>query len=564
MKKLISSRFGILLLVIVLAGINYMVSFFPARLDLTAEQRYTLSKPTKRMLMDLPAPVTITVFLKGEFPAGFRKLANSAEDMLRSFKEYGRGNFSFRFVQPGEGMEEDAKAAFLDSLRMMGLNPLNVKAQAKEGEGSDQRLVYPGALISYEDRVYPVDLLQGLSSNEGLNTLNSAEALLEYKFAGAIEKVLRDSVPIIAYATGNGEIEDARVEDLTNVLLNNYYPQKIDLNATSYIPDEVGVLLIVKPTIAFTESEKLKIDQYLMGGGKVVMALDPLNAEFDSLQRAQSDFIAFDRGLNLQDQLFKYGIRINPDLVQDIQSDKVPLVVGVVGGKPQMELIPFPYFVQLNGTQHPISKNLDKVLSYFPSSIDTVTAPGVSKTMLLTTSKNARALQTPAIVSLNSVKKEEDLATFIKPDIPVGVLAEGAFPSMFTNRLPKATADSLKAMNRPFRTTAAPGATLVVLSDGDIFLNHVNNQEGPLPMGVNPYTRYPFANKEFFQNMMEYLVSRSGILETRSKDFTLRLIDAKKAEQERTYWQLFNIALPVALMIALIAVFQWRRKKKYN
>ncbi|HEY8388804.1 MAG TPA: gliding motility-associated ABC transporter substrate-binding protein GldG [Parasegetibacter sp.] len=564
MKKKSTAQY-IFLAALSLVVINYVISFFNFNIDLTKEKRFTLSQPTRQLLMSLEEPVEVTVLLKGEFPAGFKKLANSTTALLRDFKQHGRANFQFRFLSPAEDLNDSTRVAFIDSLAWLGLQPTNVKAQTKKGEGEENRLVFPGAVIRYKDRVIAVDLLEGQSSLEGVNALNNAEALLEFKFANAIQKIIREEVPAIAYAIGHGQSLDYNMKSLFDALKSDYYVDTVNIRTQPFIPQDFQAVLIIKPVEEFTESDKLKIDQYIMRGGKVMWMIDNLYAELDSLQRAQSDFVAFDRGLNLTDLLFKYGVRINPDLVQDLQSDQVPIVIGTMGGKAQIQPIPFPYFVQLNGAvDHPVSRNLDKILSYFPSSIDTVGAQGIKKTVILHTSVNARRLSTPAMVSLNSLKTEEDLNTFREQNIPVGVLLEGRFNSLFANRISRAAADSLSAMGLPFRSAADTPTAMVVIADGDIAQNQVSRNEGPLPMGMNPYTRYPFANKEFVMNTIEYLVGNTGILETRSKDYTLRLLNKKKIEEEKTGWQLLNILAPVLLITLAGGIFQFVRKQKYQ
>lgn len=302
-----------------------------------------------------------------------------------------------------------------------------------------------------------------------------------------------------------------------------------------------------------------------MHGGKIIWMIDNLFAEMDSLMRKQSDFIAFDRGLNLDDQLFRYGVRINRDLVQDLQSDKIPQVVGSYGGQPQIELLPFPYFPLLTNTSgHPIAKNLDNVLSIFPNSLDTIKTAGVAKTILLTTSANARTLSTPAIVSLNSLKTEEDVKTFNRPNIPIAVLLEGKFNSLYSNRVSATTADSFsRVYGQPILATSKQ-TEMIVISDADIVSNVVTPSEGPKPMGFNQFTQQTYANKEFLLNSLEYLVNPSGILETRSKDFTLRLLDPKKVEEGRTMWQLVNVALPVILVAIFGFIYQFLRRRKYQ
>jgi gliding-associated putative ABC transporter substrate-binding component GldG len=317
---------------------------------------------------------------------------------------------------------------------------------------------------------------------------------------------------------------------------------------------------------AFTDAQKLKIDQYVMRGGRVVWMLDNLYASLDSLQRSEGSFIAFDLGLNLEDMLFRYGVRINRDLVQDLQNDGIPSVIGQMGDKPQIEVLPWPYYPLLrhNG-QHPIAKNMDYVLSKFPQSIDTIRAPGIRKTILLSTSPAARSLPTPARVEWESIRTQEDLASFNVPSIPVAVLLEGRFSSLYANRIGRAQADSLQVVQgTPFMSASTSEGKMVVVADGDLALNDVSQQDGPLQMGMNAYTRQQYANRSFLLNTLEYLTDSTGILETRSKDYTLRLLDDKRVEAERLQWQLMDIVAPMLLMLLFIAAWQFWRKRRFG
>lgn len=570
MNKFIASKYWWIYLLILLVGINYLSSLVHFRLDLTQEKRYTLSAPTKRILKDLDDQVSITVFLDGEMPAGFKKLRQTTSEMLQEFREIAKANLQFRFVRPGD--TSDSSSLSIDSLMRLGLKPTNVRVQAKEGEGEEQRYLFPGALVSYQDRIVPVDFFEGTKTASGdyttaLNSLNSAEALLEYKLINGIQKISTDSVPVVGYLLGNGETFSPNVSDLVeNTLRANYGFSFVPIDSFPLIPPVFNALVIVKPTIPFTERQKLKLDQYVMHGGKIIWLIDRLYAELDSLMRSKSDFVAFDRGLNLDDLLFKYGTRINPDLVQDLQADELPMVVGNVGNQPQMELVPFPYFPLLTpNPNHPITSNLDQVLSIFPNSIDTVEAPGIKKSILLYSSERGKRLVTPAIVSLNSVKTEEDLKTFGAKYVPVAILLEGKFSSLFSNRISTATRDSLNNYyQQPFLNESASDNKMLVVSDADIVSNVVTQKEGPLYMGYNQFTRQQFANKNFILNALEYMLNPSGILETRSKDFTLRLLDYKKVEEEKFKWQLINIGLPIVLILFFGLIYQALRKRKYQ
>jgi len=567
MNNLLGSKYWWLYSLLGLVVLNYLASVYHYRLDLTQEKRFTLSKPTVKLLRSLNDRVSITVFLEGNMPAGFRKLSASTKELLQDFKEYSKSNITYKFMKAGEGMNDSVREAFFLKLDSLGLRPTNINVRAKEGETNEQRMIYPGALISYKDREVAIDLLQGQNMAGGASTsLNNAEALLEYKFAHSIEKITADSVPLVGYLIGNGEPLTYNFVDLIDRTLKlNYRFAFFPLDKAYFIPSEFNAIVIVKPTLQFSDRDKLKIDQYIMRGGKVIWLIDNLYAEMDSLRRKQTDFIAFDRGLNLSDQLFKYGVRINLDLVQDLQCDKIPMVVGNYGGQPQVQLIPWPYFPLLSSSpEHPISKNLGNVLSIFPNSIDTVITPGIKKTILLSTSSSSRTLSTPAIVSFNSAKTEEDLRTFNRASIPVSFLLEGKFQSLFTNRLPGNLSDTLSNVyHQPFLPSSTENK-MIVVADADIVSNVVTQEQGPLYMGYNQFTQLQYANKDFFLNCMEYLVNPSGIMKTRAKDYTLRLLDPKKIEQEKIFWQFVNIGVPVLLVIIFGLIYQPLRKRKYS
>jgi len=560
------SKYWWVILLVAVVLINYIASLLHYRVDLTAEKRYTLSAPTKNLLGNLSDRVSIDVFLAGDLPADFRNLRNRAEELLQEFRENGRNTINYRFRKPGEGLDDTARQNLLLYLDRLGIRPTNVRVQTKAGESQEERLVYPAALISYNDRVMTVDLLQGQDMSGGIQSLNNASALLEYKFANAIQKLTQDAPAVIGYLTGNGEPLSYNVYDLIERTLRPSYGFGfVPIDSVPVIPQEFDALLIVKPTSAFSDRQKLKIDQYIMHGGKVIWMIDNLYAEMDSLMRTQSDFVAFDRGLNLDDQLFKYGVRINQDLVQDLQCDKLPLAVGNFGDQPQLQLVPWPYFPLLNSySGHPIAKNMNAVLSIFPNSIDTVTAEGIRKTVLLATSGNSRTLKTPAIVSLNSVQTEDDIKTFNQRNIPIAVLLEGRFASLFGNRISTAMADTLKNVyKQAYLPAAATENKMIVIADADIAANVVTQNEGPLEMGTNQFTKMQYANRDFLLNSIEYLTNSSGILAARSKTVVLRLLDPGKIENEKTKWQLVNVGLPVLLILAFAFIYQAIRNKNY-
>jgi len=544
-------------------AINLFASLVHKRIDLTNEKRFTISSPVKKILGSLDEEVEVEVFLKGEMPSGFKKLSASAAELLQEFKEYANGKIRFKVLSADDQMP-GASVTYADTLSSLGIIPINLKVQLKAGEQS--QYVYPAALVRYKDRMLPVNLYSGTKTLITPPELNNAEALLEYKFADAIYKVTQNHKPLVAYSVGNGEPTGINTYDLVgNVLKKNYSLFMLNISTQPVIPDTFRLLMIVKPTIPFSESEKLKIDQYVMRGGKVIWFIDRLEAEMDSLQ-VKNQVVAFDRNLNLEDLLFRYGVRINPDLLMDLQCDFLPFSVN---GKDQFEFLHWNYFPLFESKQNSvINRNVGLVAGRFVNSIDTVGTPGINKTILLNSSANARTIETPALISAEENRNAPQDDAYRKKDIPAGVMLVGKFTSLYKNRVSQAVMDTLNQYNTPFLTQCIRDNKMIVIADGDIVLNGVS-QEKPLPMGVNSYTvgtqyEYQFANKEFVENSLEYLVNNVGLSEARAKDYTLRLLDPKKTVAQRTAWQIINLPLPLLLIIIGGIIYQWWRRKKYS
>jgi ABC-2 type transport system permease protein len=568
MKNIWSNKkWSWVLLVAALVLVNALASLLHFRADLTTEKRYSLSAPTKTLLRGLDSTVYIDVLLEGsDLPAVVRKFRNAVSEFLFEAKQAAGNKLQVRFINPyADAADTAATRRLEDSLQTyFGLNAVLFNAPEKVGDELEVKKLIHGAVVRYGDRRFGVDFLKGARSfgteAEQLAELyNNVEASLEYNFASAIQKLTAAQKPVVAYALGHGEEWGYRVDDAVRTLIDNYAFDTLNLKAVPYIPKEIGALVILKPTIPFTDNDKLKIDQYVMNGGKVLWMVDNMYAEFDSLYQS-GGFVAFDRGLNIEDLLFNYGVRINQSLLQDMQADQLPQVSGEGEGQ-QRRLVTWPFFPVLNGTSHPISKNLDGVRSMFPTTIDTVAATGINKTFLLRSSPNARVLQAPARIDFEFYQIAPDERLFTQKSVPVAVLLEGNFRSLYTGRVPRAVADSFAAAGVPVQYKST-GGKMIVVADGDIALNQYSQFTGPLPMGRNLYTQYTFANKDFFLNSIEYLVNPSGILETRAKEYTLRLLDPRRVKAEKTTWQLINVALPIGLIVLFgWAYQQWRRRK---
>ena len=564
-SKIWKSKFWLLITIILLGVLNWLVSQYHTRIDFTNEKRFTLSAPTKKVLQKLDDVVQVDVFLKGDFPSGFKKLANSTNELLSEFKEVAGKKLQYRFISPDENVE-GTNVAWVDTLSALGFYPINLTSQIKEGQ--QQQNIYPVAFVHYKDNIAPVMIYQGKTKAITYPEINSAEAMMEFNFISAIDKVTAKDKPTLIYSAGNGEPVDARTYDLTeNLLKPNYKFQPVNLHVIPRIPDLVKVLMIVKPAVPFSDEEKFKIDQFVMRGGKLILFTDKLNAELDSLQSKKGEVIAYDRGLELNDLLFKYGARINSDLVMDLQCDFLPFDVN---GNGQFELLPWNYFpVFETKSNHVINKNLGFVSGRFVNSVDTVDAEGIKKTILLSSSPNSRTIATPALISVLENVKEPENEKFKKSNIPVAVLLEGKFQSLFSNHLSQAMSDSLQQYGATFLPQCIADNKMIVVADGDMVLNSVIKGNRPIQMGMNPYTygsqqEFAFANKDFLQNCLDYLVNSSNLSEAKAKDYTLRLLDKKKVEAQKSIWQLINIVVPVILVLLFAFVFQFIRKRKYT
>lgn len=555
----------IVMLAIILVFVNILAARFHSSIDLTREKRFTLSDATKNMLKATKDPVVVDVFLTGDLPAGFKKLREATREKLQSFKNYAGANLIFRFTDPFENADELAKKKIMEDLYKKGVEP--VELNVKDKRNSSSQIIFPYALVRYNGREAAVRLLDNHFGMSPLQVLNYSESLLEYKLASTIHKLQSNGKKKIAYVMGNGEPLGSQTFDLLNTLSKIYWVDTIGLQDNYKISERYEAIIINKPTLPFTDKDKFKIDQYVMRGGKVLWAVDPLNTPIDSLQKT-GQFITTDLGLNLDDQFFKYGVRVNYDLIEDaVQCNPVPLITGTLSdGQPQMELRPWTFLpVFIPTSKHPIVNNMDAIMGRFVSSIDTIEKTGNTKTILLESSQYSRSDPSPVRVSLNMIKFNPELKFFNKPYRPAAVLIEGQFNSVFKGRIAPSFLATLKdSIKYEFKAATDTTNKMIVISDGDIFINDMSQTSGVEEMGYWRYTRNLFANKSFLLNCMEYLTDPNSMLEARSKDLKLRLLDAQRIETERTKWQIINILLPVALILVFASCYFFFRKRKYE
>lgn len=537
---------------------NILGNAFFTHFDLTEDKRFTLTKPTVELLESLDDVVYVDVLLEGEFPAGFKRLQRSVREMLTDFRSQS-GFIEYNFTDPSIGSVEDINARRTE-LAKDGIVPTNLTI--KSTEGREEKLIYPYAKVIYKGRTAIVDLLdeeaRGANPEEKLNTSISD---LEYKFANALHKLQIGAKEIIGFTVGHGELNELERKDLVRNLRAYYEVGTFNLDSATYIPQDVKTLIVAKPKLPFSDRDLFLMDQYVMNGGKVIWLIDPLNVEMDSM-RAAGGYVARDYPLNLNDILFRYGARVNPDLVLDLQCSRIPMVIDQKGTQ---ELFKWYYHpIVIPTSDHPMVKNLDGINLYFPASIDTIkTRTPVKKTILLTSSDRSKIQPNITRLNFEILRYGEELAnSFDKKNIPVAVLLEGEFPSFFENRVTEEMKESLSQISQDFKTVSAPTRMLVV-SDGDIARNLVTMRGEVMPLGYNQFERFQFANKDFLLNAVEYLRDDNGIIEARGREVKLRLLDTQKAEAEQLKWQLINIGVPLLFLLAFGLVFNWVRKNRF-
>ncbi len=561
--KYVSRGLQFALATALLVFVNLLATYLPGRLDLTEERRFTLTAATERILRSVDEPIYVDVLLEGEFPAGFARLRTSTEEMLRDFASV-NGNVDYGFTDPSAGTPEEANTV-RKQLAESGLKPVNFQVQSAEGRS--ERLLWPYAIVTYANERVAVNLLENNIPGQSPDVaVNNSVSLLEYKLANAIQKLLRVRRPLIALVVGHGELAPLQIRDLTNTLSPYYSVGRVNLDTLYTVgPEQIGALIVADPRAPFSERAKFVLDQYIMRGGRVLMMLDKLRVNLDSL-RGRLEFIPGDHPQNLDDLLFKYGIRIEPNLVLDLQSTRIPVVTGQVGNAPQFELRAWPYHVLATPSpEHPITKSLQPVQLYFPSEIDTTvrTKTAVRKSVLLSTTGNALVRYSPARVSLEDVRYSLERERFNKGPIPLAVLLEGKFTSLYENRLGSDFAAGLAAIGQEFRASGE-GAKLIVVADGDIAKNAVDpEQDAFRPLGYNEFEEYVFDNRDFLVNAIEYLLDDSGVITARNREVKLRLLDGPRAKAEATFWRLLNLGLPLVLLAGAGLVYRYLRRRRY-
>jgi ABC-2 type transport system permease protein len=563
-------QLGLGILIIIL--INIIGSFLFTRFDLTSEKRFSLSPATKELLKNTDDIVFFKVYLDGDFPAGFKRLRNSTKEMLDEFRAYNK-NIQYEFINPSKSDDQKERNATYQMLVEKGLNPTDLQVSKKEGR--EQQIIFPGAIVSYKSRELPVELLKTQLGAPPEETLNNSIQGLEFTLANTIRNLTITLKHRIAFINGQGELSGKYILDVAQSLARQYDVEGITINSQLNslakrdtmpggeisIRNKYQAIMIAKPDSAFSEKDKFIIDQFIMRGGRVLWLIDPVFATMDSLQKSEST-VGIAQNLNLDDMLFNYGVRLNYDLVMDLNALPIPMRTGQVGNQPQIDFFPWYFFPVLTPLENnPIVKNLNAIKTEFISSMDTIKVPGVKKTILLRTSTYSRVVKVPVLISLSMLKKEPDERLFHDPPQTVAVLLEGRFKSNFLNRIPPEIQNSKEI---GFKGESSP-TKMIVVSDGDIIKNQLHYSKGyTLPLGYDQFTGQTFGNKEFIENTLNYLVDDSGLISIRSRELKLRMLDMAKVNKSRLGWQIFNTVFPVLLVVIYGLSTYFLRKRRYT
>ena len=547
---------SIVKVIVAVVVINLLASFVYTRFDLTEDKRYTISEPAVAVAQKFETPVIVDVLLDGNIPAEFSKLKTETVQLLESFGSK-NSNIKYNLVDPLEDSEDLEET--IAQLQSLGLQPANVTVE-ENGKVSNE-LVFPWAIVNYNDQTVKVPLLKNKLGSTAEERINNSVQQLEYAFADAFTKLSIEEKKSIAVIKGNGELDDIFIADYLTTIRDYYNIGAITLDSVSSDPQNVfnqlkgfDLAIIAKPTEAFTDQEKYVMDQYMVQGGKSIWMMDQVNMEMDSIYAGGGKAIAVPRDLNLKDMFFKYGVRINPVLVNDLYFTQIVLATGE-GNDSQYNPLPWFYYPMVfSQNNHPINTNIEAVRFQFASPMD-VLENDYEKTILLQSSPLSKTDGIPRVVSLDMINQQPDRELYNNGKQPLAVLIEGNFTSMYQNRV-----KPLKLQNT---MEEGPENKMIVISDGDIIKNQLRNGR-PLELGYDKWTNSFYGNKEFLVNSTNYLLDNSGLINIRNKKVSIPLLDVKKIAEHKTKWQLVNIGLPVVLTLLFGLFFSYYRKRKFT
>ncbi len=536
--------FGIILL------LNAFVAIYFFRLDFTEDKRYSVSPQAKDMLSKLDDPITVEIYLSGKLDPDYERLRRAIEDKLEQFKVYSGTELVYRFVDPSAEADESIRERQMSMLMQKGVQPMVYLKE--EGGKKEQVRIFPGAIMTYKEREVPVQFIKGIRFSDPATYLNQAVESVEFELLQALRKLSSEDFVDIAFVEGHGELNEQEASSFIRTIGNYYSIQRIDLSKDTAL-SRFKTVVVAQPKMKFSEQEKFVLDQYLMKGGSLLYLIDPLEVRQDSLKNGET--FAVIRDVNIDDQLFKYGVRVNTGLVQDLQCGVIPVQTGMNG---ETQLLNFPYYpLFYNFSTHPIVKNLDAVYGKFASYIDTVKTSGVNKYPLIFSSSNARTVAAPLQIDLDNLRKDATPENFNQGGLIVAGLMEGKFTSLYKNR--PSPIPGVKVI-----PDAEKPGKVVVVADGDMMINDWDpSSKQPLPLGYDKYTRAQFSNSDFLLNTLDYLTGQPLIM-VRGKDIVLRPLNKFKAQEERVYWQVINLVVPALLVVLIGIALYIIRKRRYS
>lgn len=543
------------LLIIIIVVLNVIGSFVFTRLDLTSEKRFTLSSSTIEMAQNLKDEVLFKIYLTGNLPPEYKKLSSATVDLLNELRQYAPDKIQYELIDPSAQPDEKSRNEFYQQLAQKGLQPTNIN-ESEKGQNT-QRIIFPGALLVINNNEVPMQLLKskmGVSKEEMVN--NSVENI-EYEIAYALNKIQVKESAKVAFLQGNGELDTKELYDAARLLGASYQCDTVVINSNLKALDDYKVLVIAKPDTAISDKDQFIIDQFIMKGGSVLWCVDEMNFNMDSLSKNTTN-VAVPFELNLDEMLFAYGVRINKNLLMDLQAAPIPVVTGYVGNQPRQDFFPWYYYPLFStDIKHPIVHNLNVIKGEFVSSIDTIETPEVQKTILLETSKASKEVMSPVRISLGILEQEPDKKVFNESRIPAAVLLEGKFKSAFAGRIPASIASSPEIK---FSEKSVP-TKMIVIGDGDIISSYVSKKGNVYPMGYDRFIDQQYGNRNFILNCVDYLTGNDKLLELRGKEIKLRLIDSKKKDLAYLPWM--NLLLPIILVLLTGVIKYFLRKRKF-
>ena len=534
-------------LIAILVFVNIILSEHFFRLDFTQDKRYSISPVSQKVLSSLDGDVYVEIFLDGELSPDYERLKKSIKEKLDQFKAYSNTKLEYRFIDPSAEEDKQMRERGFTLIAQRGVQP-KYFLEEKNGQKTE-KFIFPGAIVSYKQNETPVQFLKGNKVQSDEEQLNQAVEGVEFELLKAIRKLSIKEFKTIAIIDGHGEPAKENLEDVTSTLNEFYAVKRVRLDSITALKG-VDMAMVIGPKTAYTEKEKFVLDQFITSGGKAMFVYDAIDIRKDSLKNGET--FGLSKDVNLDDLLFKYGVRMNQSVVEDMNCAKTVIQTGLNG---EVQAINFPYYpVVYQFGSHPIVKNMDAVVLRFAGAIDTVKAVGIKKTILVQTSAQTKEVQVPFQIDLDVLKKDPDPATFMSGSKPVACLLEGSFTSLYKNRPSPFEGVQLAAASAPSK--------IVVCADLDMIRNEFDVKRNmPVPLGYDRDMRYIFSNKEFVLNSIDYLMEEDLLL-VREKEVVLRPLDAQKIKNDKKFWQVINILVPILLVLLYgIGRFIWRKKK---